>query len=514
MRNLPSYISQRLNQNIQIWSNKTDINSKIWVSRPSTVLLDERLLERQTVANAPITDVSIAVCHPRTQRLNSDIYIAYISNGIARVATAKHKIKMDAHVWFDTGFSQNATAVSIAFDGTMPRSYGSGVEFVTDYDPWIFWVNNTVLYGRQLSSTESPIILAETNCTDVSAVRAMWSSAGGFDFGLVVFFILDGKLYYRQLIDGEWMDAELVSYGPSGVTWEEVATFRTWDYRIGVQAKATNGTIYELYTQFMGVGKQNAEHIDIRNVKADGLLTGVNYHNTYETEHIELASVSAGAPYGGLYSLDMPVLTSAYNVEDENGDWGTTIIAVFSNYLVADQVSNNYLQFALVDSWGNTYNPNSAILGSDGKTVTLTFEDFNAAYDVCEIQYTPGNVYSIATVLMEATSISFTPQNLNPPVTPQPEVLSIRNLNSEGTEIAIEFTEALTGNPSGNESKFTITTQEYNMVPGGTLFSKTKTVTSIKGYSSAEEIIDLSSGSASGISVYKGKLVLEVMSSG
>jgi hypothetical protein len=342
----------------------------------------------------------------------------------------------------------------------------------------------------------------------------MWSSHGGFDFGLVVFFLLNGQLYYRQLINGEWMDAEVVSFGPDGVKWEALAAFRTWDYRVGVQLKSTDGEFYEMFTQFMGIGKQNAEHIEIGGVKATSNMVEVQYTNTRETEHVELSEVFAGAPYGGLYSLDMPTITSAHNVEDANGDWGTTVIVTFSNYLVADQVANNYLQFALVDSWGAAYYPNTAALGSDGKTVTLTFEDFNAAYDLCEIQYVPGTVYSMATVLVEATSFSFTPQNLNPPAIPQPEVVSIWNLNSEGTEIAIEFTEALTGNPSGNESKFTVTTQEYNMVPGGTLSSRVKAVTGIKGYSSAEEIIDLSSGSATGISASKGRLSLEVLSDG
>lgn len=428
MRNVPSYISERLKKNIQTRANDSAPSARIWISRPSTALVDDNLLERQAVLSSPVSDVSIAVSHPRMRRSNTDIFMAYISGGVARVVYAKHKISMAAHTWIDTGFERDATAVSIAFDGTMPKVYGSEVEFVTEQYPWLFWVDGSVLYGQKLYSDEDPIVLAETNCTDVSAIRAMWSSEGGFDFGLVVFFILEGKLYYRQLISGEWMDAETVTFGPDGVTWQEVAAFRTWDYRVGVQAKATDGYIYELFTQFMGVGKQLSEHIEMKNVRADATLRGITYHNnSAKAEHLELSNISAGAPFGGLYSTDVPVIVSARNVGADDGDWGKIVVIEFNNYIVAEQVSANYLSFSLVDSRGTEYKPNAATLATDAKTVTLTFENFNAAYDVCEIRYVPGTIYSFATVLVESTSIQFIPENLDAPDVPAPEVESMWN---------------------------------------------------------------------------------------
>lgn len=512
MRNLPSYISQRLNQNIQIWSNKTDINSKIWVSRPSTVLLDERLLERQTVTNSPITDVSIAVCHPRARRSNTEIYIGYISNCQARIVHAKHKTKMSAHEWFDTGFVVDATAISVAFDGTMPRSYGSEVEFVTEEVPWIFWVDSSTLYGKKLGLGISvdAFVLAETNCTDVSAIRAMWSSAGGFDFGLVVFFIVNGKIFYRQLIDDEWMDAEAVTYGPEDVTWKEVAAFRTWDYRIGIQAKTTTGAIYELYTQFMGIGKQNTEHIDTK-VDANTDLIKVKKYNLASKDNVSISSIESGTPYGGLYSTLPPNIISAYNIEDENGDWGKKIVIVSDVHLRADEIASNFASFAITDSLGRTFSANSAELSiEDGLTITLTFEDFNAANGECIISYTPGTAITMADTKMKYTELAFTPINLVAPEIPVPEVVDIWNLDSEGNNLAIQFTEAIIGDINGNETKFTITMQEYDMVPEGTLREATRTGTGIKIYSSEEELIDLNSGTKSGIEFDGSVLSLEV----
>lgn len=425
MRTIPSYISERLKKNIQTRANKSAPSASLWVGRPTTVMVDDTFLERQTVISANVEDVSIAVCHPRVNSGNTRIYMAYISEGVAKVVTAAHKYKMSEHIWKDTGFSEEATAVSIAYDGTMPKAVVGGVEFVTEQTPWVFWVAGGALYGQKLGG--ETVLLSETNCTDVSAIRAMWSSAGGFDFGLVVFFLLSGKLYYRQLIGGVWMDAEVVSFGPS-VTWNEIAAFRTWDYRIGVQAKATDGHIYEMFTQFMGVGKQNTEHIELKNVSADADLIGITYRNgCADAEHVEVSNISAGAPYGGLYSTDVPVLVSARNVEAPDGNWGKIVVVEFSNYLVADQVATNYLNFGLVDSRGTEYKPIAAVLAADGKTVTLTFENFNAAYDVCEIRYVPGTVYSMATVMVEATSIQFVPENLDTPDVPAPEVESMWN---------------------------------------------------------------------------------------
>ena len=427
MRSLSATLRKKIASRIQTGDNA--LSASLWVGRPTTPLTENRYLEKQVVLSTEgVTKTSIAVCHPRLSRGATDIYIGYLKSGTIKIAKTTYVEEMSRHVWQrDIGYSQVADDFCLCFDGTMPKVPSGWVEFKTEQLPWVFWVLDNVLYGRKLWDNGDPVIIAEANCTTVSAIRAMWSSYGGFDFGLVVFFLLNGQLYYRQLINGEWQDAEIVSYGPDGVTWKEIAAFRTWDYRIGVQGKTTDGEVYEIFTQFMGVGKQNAEHVEVQNVIAKSDLIEIKQHDTKETEHIEVTNVIAGAPYGGLYSTSVPVLTSAYNVADEYGDWGKIVVVTFDNYLVAAEVATNYTSFSLVDSWGAAYYPGSATLGEDGMTVTLIFQDFNPAYDVCEIRYKPGTVHSMATILVQATSVQFTPQNLNPPDIPQPEVDSIWN---------------------------------------------------------------------------------------
>lgn len=425
MRSISNSILNKLNSRVQAGANK--LSASLWVGRPTTPLTEDRFLEKQNVfSSSNITAVDISVCHPQVMLGATYVYIAYVESGIAKVKRAKYREDMADHIWEDVDFQEEAIDVSICFDGTMPKSISGYVEFVTETEPWIFWVNNVgALYGKKLGQSES-ILLAETNCSKVSSTRAMWSSVGAFDFGLVIFFLLNGKIYYRQLINEEWFDAEIISFGPDA-NYSDIAAFRTWDYRIGIQAKTIDNKFYELFTQFMGVGKQNAEHLEVENIEAASNLIEIQDINSKETEHIEISEVYASAPYGGLYSTSIPKLTSARNIADENGDWGTAAEIEFDNYLIASDVENNYMNFSLIDSRNVNYTATKATLKEDGRTIILSFLNFNNAYDKCRIQYTPGNIYSLATVLVESTSFEFIPQNLVPTDIPKPEVESIWN---------------------------------------------------------------------------------------
>ena len=506
MRRINASMEKRLNQRVQTHSTGAAPSTDLWISRPTTALTQAQFLERQTVTATGSSDLSIAVCHPRFGASNNRIYIAYIQDGAAKVSTSRTYVRMDAHIWVDTGFEESAQAVSIAFDGRMPKNRAGQIEFLTEDKPWVFWVDDGALYARKLGS-EATATLAESGCTDVSAVRAMWSEVGIFDFGLCVFFLLSGTIYYRQLIGGEWMDAAPVSFGPEGVTWVEIAAQRTWDYRVALQAKASDGAIYELITQYMGVGKQLTEHIEAH-VKAEASYIAVDYTDARIHEHIE-ASVNPSAKR--IYALSS-VPVSAANVDDGTGNYGT-IVHVGLDYPVSN-VDGNSANFILTDGNGDTYTCTNSEASEDGMTLILTFVDFNPAEGTTlTVDYVPGTIQSPATA-MEAFSFTFAPENLVAPNIPAPEPIEAWNLDAEGTEIVVRFSEAITGDVSGNEDKFTVVTQEYDMVPGGTLAESTKVVTGVEIYATIEETVDLSSGTTNGIVVEGNKLSLEVDTDG
>ncbi len=151
-------------------------------------------------------------------------------------------------------------------------------------------------------------------------------------------------------------------------------------------------------------------------------------------DHIEIADITAGALYGGLYYAGDPSIISAHNVPVEvevegeiAEDWGKVLVVKFNAHLKAADIAANSTQFVLRDANNVPYTATSATLGPDGKTVTLTFTDFNAAAGECQITYTPGTAQSMADVAIPATAFSFIPTNLNPPDTPAPEFLEAWN---------------------------------------------------------------------------------------
>ena len=411
-----------------------------WISRPVTQLVDSHFLEALDVPGlSEIADCGIAVKHTKFGRAADEIYIAFVAGGVsnadggvAKVYAAKSVEVMKRHSFSDTGFQAAASRVAIAFDGTMPKRVSNTYEFITETQPWVFWISQGALYAQQLGSTDT-ITLAEQNCTWVSAVRAMWSEVSGFDFGLCVFMILNGALYYRQRIGGVWYDAEVVPVASlptlaSGVTWTEVAASRTWDYRVVLQLKASDGGLYEVFTQFGGLGSKGAEHIEVRDVSATGKLTAITYHDTAEAEHIEIASVTAGAPYGGLYSTAVPKIISASNLDDGTGNWGKLATFTFDVHLKPADVAAQASAFSIVDANSVAYNAATATLGADGKTVMLTFTDFNNARGICAATYTAGTVTSMAGTALTTTSCSFTPTGLVPTAVPVPEVTEVTNV--------------------------------------------------------------------------------------
>lgn len=451
----PSMRARLLTAQQTLYKN-ADPRAIVRLSRPTTALTNATFLERQIIDFSGVTAASVAVRHKMhgTDR----IYIGYISGGEMRVISAQASPVMSQHVWIDEGERIPATACALAFDGTMPKNRYGKIEFVTDDKPWLFWISGGALYAKHNGVTGT---LATENATAVTAVRAMWSDVGGFDFGLCVFFILSGAIYYRQYIDGAWLDAVPVSFGPS-VIWSEITATRTWDYRVALQCKDTTGAIYELYTEYMGVAKQNTEHIDILDISAVGELIKVHYIDTTADEHINIAAISAsGALIYGLSS----VATAAHNIADGT-NWGLFAEITFDHPL--HDVAGNASKFTLTDSVGTVFQGES--ISADGLTLTVRFTDFNGAVGDVTIAYSGGTIQSPAVALANFT-ISFAPQNLVPPAKDPATVTGITNADT--STIAIAFTDTVTcATLPALAAAITVTGSEYDYVPGGTLAAK------------------------------------------
>jgi hypothetical protein len=373
-------------------------------------------------------------------------------------------------------FSEPAIDVALAFDGSL-RDTSTETILVTQESPYVFWITPDGELKCRVVGTLGGMTLAASGCTKVAAVRSAGGGYSSVDFGLCVFFLLGGALYYRQLIDLEWSDAVLIAFGPQE-TWVDVAAYRTLDYRIVLQCLSSTGKVYELFTQYQGFAKRGAEHIRIAGAFYQSQLTEIHYLEGKLAEHMEIVDATLDAPYGGLYAIGTPVIVNAYNIEDPDGDWGKIAVFVFDKHLVASEVAAQRAAFSILDNAGRIYTPRTATLGPDGKTVTLTFINFNRASGICQARYTAGTVTTMAGETLVDTSYAFTPQNLVPPSIPAPEPMSIENVATgswaigDGAGIKIRFTDSLMGTGIGDQASFVVSWYQYDFVPNGTLIQQ------------------------------------------
>lgn len=430
MRNVPKALQSKLNTNMQVPSENAQPHLDAWITRPRTQIVDANFLERQTVATGTITAADVAVRHMKFAQESDRVFIAYVTGGTAKVVSSEYEEVIDRHVWEDSGFSANATDVAIAFDATAKRDLLDRSEYLTKEMPWVFWIDGGALYAKLLGSDEDPITLAQGACTAVTAIRASYSEISDFDFGLCVFFLAGNVLFYRQYIGGTWYDAVTVTNLPDGITITDISASRTWDYRIVLQFLTTDMYLYELYSQYGGIGTRNQEHIEIGDITAQGELTRIYYTDAKSgDEHIEIGDITA---QGALLYAYTAVPVKAYNTDtnDGSGNYGFFVNVTFS-HKVHDAAGKNQL-FIMTDTNGNVFGCIAVAEIYGGMGLRLEFLDFNVAAkaESLTLTYTAptsGGVMS-PVVPLESFSITFIPENLIDPGVPAPSITEAKNI--------------------------------------------------------------------------------------
>ena len=421
MRNLSTTIAERITKKRQTIADNANPAAYARLIRHTVPIGQKQFIERTLVRRLDgISDSDVAVCHPRFLRDDEDIWVAYVVEDELHIRYAKNVEILANTIWHDYYFTSDAVACSIAFDSTVKHNSRGIWEFTTDREPWVFWVdsNGALKTHKCTPLGEHEITLAESNVTDVSAVRGPSGEQGNWNLGLTVFFVMAGQLYYRQYIDGVWYDAELIQItGLSDITISEIKAFNTWDYRVGLQILASDGKLYELYSYTEGIGTRGTEHLGMT-VTAEGKLTGLQYSHEFFREHLSMSVSANGQRIYGLSAV--PV--SAQNVNLE-GNYGRVVEITMDYPCTAGQAS----EFVLEDSNGVLYSCES--VQCSGTTIRLTFIDFNYAYlaTSATVHYTKGTLMSPA-VLTDSFDVTFTPTGLVQPATDPPEVYTIYNL--------------------------------------------------------------------------------------
>lgn len=475
MRYIDSTLKARLEKAYQTLYENANPTMNIWISRNSTPIKDPIFWEKTKIGDIDsISALSLAARRMDIRRQADRMYAACCKNGVGYIKYSSQTSDISKMIWVDAETITDAIDISIAFDGRMVKTIKGKVEFQTDSSPWVFWVTASgELYAKLLGSDYTLTLLTTENCTKVSTIRGIQSDVADFDQGLLVFFILDGAIYFRTLRSGIWEDAAPINFGPA-VTWVDIVANRTWDYRIVIQAMDSNGKIYELFTYSQGIAKQNVERIEITDAKAASDFIPVTYIDTSEIEKIELANIDAGGQI--IYALS-PIPVRCENINDGTGEWGKFIEVEF-DYPI-NNIEENAGNFVITDGNGVSYAGQTIeYADTDCKTIKIGYIDFNSAYGTnCSLSYMQGTVQGPAAQLNEF-NFSFTPINLIPqspsvPLTAHNDgdkTIIIKfdgNINSEDWQIAI--------------SAFTVTGYEYTYVPGGELLAKTYTIDSV-GY--------------------------------
>lgn len=430
----------------------------------------------QPVEEILIQSAGIDVCHQYYKdKSNNKIWIAYVGeeDGIIRIKYSKDEYPYRWQTYpFPVTFADKC---GLCFNSSLQKGSGEDIgiyEFITDEYPFLYYVRDGALYICNLANNVT-ITAAAENVIDASMIRGPIGLDGSYDLGLIVFFIAGNDVFYKQYIRGVWYDAEVVSLFANNSEFTAIKAFRTWDFRVGLLLKNIDNELYQYITFVEGLSELINEHIEV-SVAATASLTGISYsYFKNADEHIE---VSVDATAGIIYGLSaIPISTT--NVEDSNGNWGTTI-EITMDYPCTHAVAN---EFILNDSNGITYSCETAVC--DGNVIRLTFVDFNLASLAANVTvtYTKGTLLSPATSTNSFT-VTFVPINLETPSVPAPEFSSAKNRKDEIT-IDVKLTQRrVYAVLKDMASHFGLAMQEYSYVPGGSLVNKTRSINSVTAY--------------------------------
>ncbi len=419
-----------------------------------------------------VTASDVAVAHTSYEGTDDVIWVAYIENGLLKV---KFATDSDPIVWasHDIPRITGARAISMAFNSNIEGNY-SYHEFVTTPRPFIAYIKGQAIYLLDLTDNSNTLIVSG-NVTDVSLVRAPKFIQAGTDFGFAMFFLMENQLYYKQLIDGVWYDAEVIELTyPEGTIFKSIEAFITWDFRVGVLITTTSGEMSQLISYFEGLSNLMNEHIEF-SMTASLQMSEILHHTTKNPdEHIAVTLMSSISVLWGHTSLPVSIENTS----------GTTIQVAF-DYPVTTGTATSAM-FTLQDSNGVFYTCEGVT--TNNGILVLTFEAFDLAAYATNITLTytqpsSGGLMSPA-VPVETFSQTFVPVGLNPPQINPPAVVSVVN-DSAGETLTVTFDEDITNTDfSGVLSHFGVSLSEYKYTPNGPLQSTTRTVTEITKVSS------------------------------
>ena len=412
MREIETELLARVLQNVQSVQNENAPSVEIIVSRANTPILRPEYWQESIVTeDATATCTSVAV--KKIGRKITDVYVSYVADGTLTVKRAKFLLPVTRMVWNTVETVEGAVECAIEFDGTF-RRIDRDIEYRTEDVPWIFYTTTAgmLMYGHVGDETFDTLIASNVGAIDV--VKGVEGQYGEISQGLIVFYIVSGGVFYRQLIDGEWQGQESVSIAPINAV--SVKAERLFDFRIVLHVTDTTGALWEVISKMEASGWNGIENIAVT-LSQKNSVTAIVYPIGCGYEFLP-AAISQDNKI--LYAFS-PVMITAENINNGEGNYGYKVRVTFD-----ERIFDPMCGFILTDEASGAWSCSSAIKISD-KVLELTFGNFNNADGDCTVTYTPGTIMGDV-VPLEAGAVVFSPTNLIPFAVDAPKVVTITNI--------------------------------------------------------------------------------------
>jgi hypothetical protein len=376
----------------------------------------------QTIAN--VTSTSVAVEY--SARGIGKVYVAYIADGVLTVKSSQFGYPLSEMIWAVDEMIPDCAQCAIDFDGSFVKTSPNTNAFYTEEIPYLAYTN---LSGQlNVGSLGGPYdTVVGAGVLSVDLTRGIASIAKDFDLGLIAFYIINGYVYFRQLIRGTWQDQQIVSIAPANAV--KLRADRTFDWRHCLQILDSAGALHEVFSMPYYSGHIGVENLTMKVPSISLDVKEIHYISAKSEDEYITATVS-GITIQPKYALS-PVMKSAYNaiytnaeLEVEN-DYGYKVVIEFDE--IVDSVSMSYNSFVLEDSMGQAVYPFAAE-SITGRTIAVYFMNFNNAVGEVSVSYNGSGLVGEIGQSVDADSVSFVPTGLVPFYVAPPVVVGITNI--------------------------------------------------------------------------------------
>jgi hypothetical protein len=390
---IPSTLLDKIKQAFQTVGTNADPKMDVIAQKAAKYLSQGSFLQPRTVRTGnSLGPLDICIRREDAQEEPTEIVMAYIQNGTARVATLPYVSRPDQSFVYKYNLGA-ADDIACDFDGRWQLiTDHTGIYFDTETiwaletfgEPYIAIVNDGDLSIRIAHGT--PLTIA-TDVTKCSVLRG-WKSAVEVlteQWVLCTYIKTDGKVYYRAYCEQEdgsfnWEVQREITDFPSPVT--NISMFRTADYRTGFLAEIV-GEINMMVTKRCWSGMALIpEFVELTDATALGELFDIIYWEAQSgDEYVEVEGVSDAIQYANYSPTIVRAWNIATNMEDPENpeeyydDYGYRIVFEFDQWI--PNATGYPGDFKFTDSYNFAWYGQTASV--NGRFITVTFNNFNNA---------------------------------------------------------------------------------------------------------------------------------------